>query len=241
MKISAIVLLALLLAKGLSAQTFTYDNANRLTEIAYNNGLTISYSYDKLGNRIDQVINASPLPIELYHFSASADQCSVNIRWLSGEQSSIQSYILERSENGSSFSPIATFLTKQDGSYEYTDQSLARRYQYYRLKMINKNNSYQYSRLLSVFTDCEDHFQFSAFPNPVVDYITVRFIAEKFGFYQLVFCDVQGKSVLTRSVNIQQKDNELVFSLKDLVPAQYYLRLISPGGEIVAVQKLGKL
>ncbi len=34
-----------------SAQTYTYDNLNRLTKVVYDNGTTITYSFDALGNR----------------------------------------------------------------------------------------------------------------------------------------------------------------------------------------------
>ena len=34
------------------AQTYTYDNLNRLTKVVYSNGTTVSYGYDELGNRI---------------------------------------------------------------------------------------------------------------------------------------------------------------------------------------------
>ena len=40
------------------SQSFIYDNFNRLTEIDYNNGTKITYTYDKLGNRIKQIITA---------------------------------------------------------------------------------------------------------------------------------------------------------------------------------------
>ena len=38
-----------------TAQTFTYDAFNRLTQIAYPDGATITYTYDKLGNRLSAV------------------------------------------------------------------------------------------------------------------------------------------------------------------------------------------
>ena len=40
---------------ALPAQTFTYDAFNRLTQIAYPDGATITYTYDKLGNRLAAV------------------------------------------------------------------------------------------------------------------------------------------------------------------------------------------
>jgi len=38
------------------AQTYTYDNLNRLTKVVYGNGTTITYTYDALGNRISKKV-----------------------------------------------------------------------------------------------------------------------------------------------------------------------------------------
>ena len=41
------------------AQTYTYDSNNRLTKVVYDNGTTINYSYDALGNRISKTVTGS--------------------------------------------------------------------------------------------------------------------------------------------------------------------------------------
>ena len=38
------------------AQTYTYDNLNRLTKVVYDNGVTVSYTYDALGNRTSKKV-----------------------------------------------------------------------------------------------------------------------------------------------------------------------------------------
>ena len=41
------------------AQTYTYDDDNRLYKVTYDNGITITYEYDELGNRISQEVKGS--------------------------------------------------------------------------------------------------------------------------------------------------------------------------------------
>lgn len=41
------------------AQTFTYDNLNRLTKVVYDNGTTITYTFDALGNRITKKVTGA--------------------------------------------------------------------------------------------------------------------------------------------------------------------------------------
>ena len=48
------------------AQTYTYDNLNRLTKVVYDNGTTITYSYDVLGNRLSKKVTGATPPKEAY-------------------------------------------------------------------------------------------------------------------------------------------------------------------------------
>lgn len=41
------------------AQTYTYDNLNRLTKVVYSNGTTITYTYDALGNRLTKKVTGA--------------------------------------------------------------------------------------------------------------------------------------------------------------------------------------
>ena len=41
------------------AQTYTYDSDNRLTKVEYNNGITVNYGYDALGNRITKKVSGA--------------------------------------------------------------------------------------------------------------------------------------------------------------------------------------
>ena len=41
------------------AQTYTYDNLNRLTKVVYSNGTTITYTFDALGNRLSRKVTGA--------------------------------------------------------------------------------------------------------------------------------------------------------------------------------------
>ena len=60
MKHILLSLLALMFATlQIFAQTYTYDNLNRLTKVVYRNGTTISYSFDALGNRTSKKVTGA--------------------------------------------------------------------------------------------------------------------------------------------------------------------------------------
>ena len=54
------VCVPLLAATALLADTttYTYDDAGRLTQVAYPNGKTITYTYDKAGNLLTRQVSA---------------------------------------------------------------------------------------------------------------------------------------------------------------------------------------
>ena len=56
--ISGIAILTIFLSFNNTAfaDTYTYDDLNRLVKVAYANGSSISYSYDEVGNRLTNTV-----------------------------------------------------------------------------------------------------------------------------------------------------------------------------------------
>jgi len=55
-KISIITVLLLNALFAFSQITYQYDNLNRLSKVTYQNGTTVSYTYDELGNRTQKTV-----------------------------------------------------------------------------------------------------------------------------------------------------------------------------------------
>ena len=51
--------------------TYTYDDLNRLTSVTYSNGVTVSYTYDALGNRTSKKVTGASAPKEAYAWLSS--------------------------------------------------------------------------------------------------------------------------------------------------------------------------
>lgn len=54
-----IIIAFLLVIAQVSAQTYTYDNLNRLTKVVYDNGVMVTYDYDALGNRTSRKVTGA--------------------------------------------------------------------------------------------------------------------------------------------------------------------------------------
>jgi len=52
----AYTLMTTLFLSPISASTFQYDDLNRLTQVIYDDGTSIEYTYDPVGNRLGKII-----------------------------------------------------------------------------------------------------------------------------------------------------------------------------------------
>lgn len=53
------MVLAVVQAFGQGTVKYEYDALNRLTQVTYGNGVTVSYTYDALGNRLSKKVTGS--------------------------------------------------------------------------------------------------------------------------------------------------------------------------------------
>lgn len=57
------MMLAVVQAFGQGTVKYEYDALNRLTQVTYGNGVTVSYTYDALGNRLSKKVTGSLVAI----------------------------------------------------------------------------------------------------------------------------------------------------------------------------------
>ncbi len=104
---------------------------------------------------IDDIrLSTNILPLKLIHFSAKKEQQKIRLDWTSAEEVLFSHFELERSAEGSQFSPIGRMEGKgqlQPGPayYHYYDQHPMAGTNYYRLKMVDEDGSFTYSKIVS--------------------------------------------------------------------------------------------
>lgn len=108
------------------------------------------------------------LPVNLVSFEANRrENRVVELSWETTEESNSDRFEIEKSPDGSSFLKIGAVTARQNSSgrafYKFSDESAPDGITYYRLKMVDSDASYTYSRILSVKGSSTDHF---IYPNP---------------------------------------------------------------------------
>ncbi len=113
----------------------------------------------------------SPLPIELLEFNAVASGSIVLLDWVTASEKNNDYFTVERTSDGITFTTVAT--QKGAGNsygilhYEAADNEPLSGTSYYRLKQMDFDGDYSFSKLVPVnFTKEHQELSFSLYPNP---------------------------------------------------------------------------
>jgi len=156
-------------------------------EIAINAELNApaSLTFDTCGNlliadlknyRIRKVMmGLCALPITLANFTAILNSNAITIQWKSETELNTNYFIIQRSNDGINFTDLSSVNAIGSGSnnYQFTDLSPVKGNNYYRLKSVDKDGSFSYSKLVSVNTLSRQGF--TIVPNPAVSNTTLCF------------------------------------------------------------------
>ncbi len=117
----------------------------------------------------------SLLPIKLKSFNSSYKNNTVTLNWHSIYENNFDFYQLEKSSDANQFTTIATIKGKSmngnAADYSFTDVSVLKDKQYYRLKMVNKDGSFTYSQVIT--SSSKSSLEISLYPNPVNNLLIV--------------------------------------------------------------------
>lgn len=103
-----------------------------------------------------------PLPVKLIDFKASKDSNGILLSWITADEVNFDHYEVERSSNAREFSTLTQTLSKQ---FLDSSANLSGR-QYYRLKMVDRDGRFEYSKVLSLNFEGQIGAQ-AVYPNPV--------------------------------------------------------------------------
>ncbi|MBA3664399.1 MAG: T9SS type A sorting domain-containing protein [Bacteroidetes bacterium] len=117
---------------------------------------------------------SAALPVELISFTAS--ECYTNkicLTWITATEKNNSYFDIERSSNAIDFETLF-YVNSQaiNGNssvkinYEAADEKPVEGLSYYRLKQVDKDQSFIYSSIISVNTVPEKNFRFVIYPNP---------------------------------------------------------------------------
>jgi hypothetical protein len=172
------------------------------------------------------VTYARPLPVTLLDFSGRFYDKSITLDWRTGNEHNGKHFIIEKSYDQISF----VFLAKVPASansqgeriYKYIDRTLLREVNYYRLKRVDADGRFAYSKIIAIAAP--DDRTFSLYPNPVNDKLTIH-MPDAFGPAEISIVDMKGLCV--RNIKLTAGVKELLLTTADLPVGVYTIVLHS--------------
>lgn len=156
-----------------------------------------------------------PLPIELISFTANIQGDDVLLNWETMNEKNCSHFEVERSTDAVNFSSLLKTETKASGgnsseklNYTAIDHNPLNENVYYRLKQVDKDGTFYYSKIISVNYHKGNTIKFTVYPNPNKG----EFTADVSGIENnheitLLLHDVQGKQVYNNKFFIQDQAN----------------------------------
>ncbi len=190
----------------------------------------------------------APLPVEMVSFKGylHANGRTIGLSWITASESENFGFDIERSKDGSSWETLSFVegngTTAEESNYVWMDQAPLEGLNYYRLKQINLDGSFEYSKIILVNKGAkESGSQIFAWPNPAKDLINFQVVGkEDYPLNAIAVYDVSGKMVLQgfpQSYNIGTSQAKLDISV--LPKGTYFLSVYD--GEEILTKKFVKL
>jgi hypothetical protein len=176
---------------------------------------------------------AAPLPVKLIDFTAIENNGKNILNWKTANEINSAYFNIERSGNGRDFAVIGTVnasgSSATEVSYSFTDAAPLAGINYYRLDMVDIDNSKEYSKIASVSGKKYQSLsiaaaQLSASRNNII--LTVA--STKNQKANLVLFDANGRMLLNENIVLQKGLTTLDKNTALISKGIYYLKIFTP-------------
>ena len=174
-------------------------------------------------------VDCGVLPVELVEFELVLIENGIQLYWTTASETNNEGFEIERSTDGLNWETI-DFVEGEGSSidwshYDYLDKSPALGFNYYRLKQVDYDETFDYSPVkVSVWQGSDDpgKMQLAVLPNPATDWVTVGLTGQMtlHGDIQFDIFDQTGR--LVRSI-LRDKNDDIRISLDGLASGFYMI------------------
>ncbi len=210
-----------------------FSSGNTQSRGTFNASSTISFSEQIV--TLGSIDAANPLPVELTEFNGVNQDGYNKLYWITASEVNNDFFELERSSDGESFASIGTVQGKgtvsNESRYTFMDNEPYFGNNYYRLKQVDFNGSFEYSKVLLVKNETvRKAFAISAYPNPTsagANKFTIRAIKDNEFVATVLIRDMAGR-VISSYLLGNEMDTTQEVELKGM-PSGIYLIEMNQG------------
>lgn len=217
--------------------TFTYTPAADFT----GGNITFTYQvndngYAPVSSNIATVTINYPapaiLPLKLLNFTANKEVSAIKISWKVGENETGDFFVVEKSTDGKNFTAISTVAAngvKGISEYTATDKASSTT-TYYRLKMVNRDNSVTYSKVVIVKGE-DESVNIHLLNNPASATLNITIKSDKQVNSTFSVYSISGAQVYQANMNTSAGTNNISVPVNQLQNGAYVLIVDSIHGK----------
>jgi Bacterial Ig-like domain/Secretion system C-terminal sorting domain/Endonuclease/Exonuclease/phosphatase family len=176
------------------------------------------------------------LPSILLSFNATRKPGNIALAWKTSQEINSKEFVLEKSKDGQLFIAISKIAASGNSnfllSYTFTDYAPYEGVNYYRLKMIDKDGKFQYSKTIKL--DAGVKFGYTLSPNPAKNMVIVELNnLNSRAMLQLV--DVNGRILKTENLPAAVAQ-QVYFNINSVARGLYFIRLTTD--DLIDIKKV---
>lgn len=169
---------------------------------------------------------STPLPLLLTQFEARQTGRKNVLTWRTANEVNVNKFVIERSNNAVHYTSIGAVNATGAMQYQFIDEAPLKGTNYYRLRIIDQNNSYRISETKVVGFNATGIL---LYPNPVTQNALLEIDAPFEGSIDINITDVAGKIIQLNTTNtrVQQGLNRIPLKMAKLAPGTYFINISS--------------
>ncbi|HOZ76948.1 MAG TPA: proprotein convertase P-domain-containing protein [Ferruginibacter sp.] len=175
------------------------------------------------------------LPVTFSSVKAYKINDDVNVEWKTAHESSVASYEVEKSVDGTRFEKTYTEVNvknnERGATYQWLDKNPVKGYNYYRIRSNDVNGDFKYTAIVKVMFDKATPLV-TLYPNPLADgTFNLYFTNMPGGEYKLRLMNTAGQLIDAAVIQHAVTTSKEVFKPRQqLLQGNYMLEIIKPDG-----------
>lgn len=150
-----------------------------------------------------------PLPVTLISFTAKAKEKDNELNWKTSSEVNFSHFEIHRSVNAVAFAKIGEQLPSESYNYRFLDSSAPTGSAYYRLKMIDRDGTFSFSKIIAVEHSAEKAIVGNFYPNPTTGKVTIEINAVEKGTWNITSYDLSGRVISSKTKILQAGLNKI--------------------------------
>jgi len=183
---------------------------------------------------VQMIEEVNTLPITLKSFNANITGSDVLLNWTTSQEVNAKEFEIEKSANGINFYRIGTVAAKNAHSgypYSFADYKVADGQLYYRLKLVDKDGSFKFSKIVSLKKGLVVAPIMKVFPNPAKDLLILSYSAKLGTKVDICIYDLLGHLILNKNMYAANDGiNSVELGVNSLSNGMYVLKITGNDG-----------